>query len=275
MRILVCVHIFYKELWSELASCLENIPEAYELYVTCVDDVDSIRKMVHPSFPFAQVVQVKNRGFDVGPFFYAISQVDLNNFDIVIKLHTKRNIPEDYYFRINVSGTRFRDHLLAFCRTRANWEMAKLQLARKDIGMVGSGRLTLNRFSDFLKQYSHVYAPLEKAGLCWRGGYFIAGTMFAIKADLLKPWQNVYTIDDFPTPDRSRGDCLPHFLERALGYSVYSQGYRIASWDGKHFESIPYLWKIGRYLFHIHHGRKRTIIRLCGIPIWFHKHKRG
>ncbi|MCH5276502.1 MAG: glycosyltransferase [Desulfovibrionaceae bacterium] len=34
-----------------------------------------------------------------------------------------------------------------------------------------------------------------------------------------------------------------------------------------------YLGKARRCFFHIHHGRRRTIIRVCGIPVWFRKHR--
>lgn len=275
MRLLIVIHIFYTELWPQLASCLASVHDPFELRVTCVSDVENIRKMVHESFPSAHVEQVENRGFDVWPFLHVISKVDLNDFDVIIKLHTKRDIPEGYDFCVDVTGTKFRDYLLAFCRTPESWEKTKLQLDRPKVGMVGSASLMLNRFSDFLRKYKFVTAALENIGLQWRGGYFIAGTMFAVKAELLKPWNDRYRAEDFPVPDRSLGDCLPHFLERALGYSIYSQGYRIASWDGKRFGLVPYLWKIGRYLFHIHHGRKRTIVRVCGIPVWFRKYRKG
>jgi len=34
----------------------------------------------------------KNRGYDIGPFFYALNKTNLDNYEYIIKLHTKNTI---------------------------------------------------------------------------------------------------------------------------------------------------------------------------------------
>lgn len=269
MRLLVIVHIYYEDLWPELAEALASLPRPFDLRVTCVRDAEGIFSKVHESFPQALVEQVENRGFDIGPFFHVLNAVRLEDYDAVVKLHTKRDIPPHYVMRVNVVGSKFRELLLSFSRSQEKWNRALDTLFQKDTGMVGEGKIALNHFSDSLRKYDGVKDALHRAGLSFRGGFFIAGSMFIVRAHLLKPFQGCFHLEDFEIPDRSRGDCLPHFLERALGYAVYAQGYRLQSWDGRSFALAVYWWRLRRMFFCIHHGKHHDICRVCGIPVWY------
>ena len=48
-------------------------------------------KIAYRDFPLAKISIVENRGFDVGPFIKTISELNLDNYDFIVKLHTKRN----------------------------------------------------------------------------------------------------------------------------------------------------------------------------------------
>lgn len=271
MQLLAIVHIFYPEVWPEIADGLAQLDCPFDLRITCVGDKVKIADMVHARFPQALVECVENRGFDMGPFFHVLNSVDLNNYDIVVKLHTKRNVPAGYEMRGYLKGSDFRNMLLRFTRTTQTWKKAVDMLSQSRVGMVADSGVMLNRFSDPLRNYTGVIQAMQKAGLEYRGGFFAAGSMFMVRASLLKPFQGRFHMGDFEIPDRSKGDCLPHFLERALGYAVYAQGYRLASWDGRPFALSVYWWRIRRAFFHVHHGKHHDIFRVCGIPVWYRR----
>lgn len=275
MRLLVVVHVYYEELWKELAESITCLPVPFALRVTCVQRLPEISAMVHATFPSAQVELVENRGFDIGPFLHVINSENLDDYDAVVKLHTKRNIPPHYVMRVNVEGSRFRDLLLNFSRSPGRWSKALDTLFQRDTGMVGEGKLMLNRFSDSLGKYEGVKAVMHHVGLSFRGGFFVAGSMFIVKSQFLKPFQGHFLLEDFEIPDRSKGDCLPHFLERALGYAVYAQGACLQSWDTKPFMLAAIAWRVGRFFFRVHHGTHHDIFHICGIPLWFRRHTRG
>ncbi len=270
MKLLVVVHIYYEDLWPELAASLIRLHDPFELRVTCVQHLEAVSAMVHADFPDAQIELVENRGFDVGPFLHIIDSVELNNYYAVVKLHTKRDIPPHYDMRVNVTGSRFRNLLLAFTKSPKNWQSALGKL-KGDVGMVGEGKLFLNKFSDTLGDYRGVLEVMQRMKMPVQSGFFVAGSMFIVRASLLKPFQGRFRMEEFEIPDRSRGDCLPHFLERALGYAVYAQGYRLASWDDRPFALSVYWWRIRRALFHVHYGKHHDIFRVCGIPIWYRR----
>ena len=274
MHLLVIVHIYYEDLWPELADVLSFLPGPFDLRVTCVRDAEGISSMVHERFPLARVEQVENRGFDMGPFFHVLNSVRLEDYDAVVKLHTKRDIPPHYVMRVDVSGPKFRELLLSFAAGGERWQETLDRLFRQGTCMVGEGKLALNRFSDSLRDYDAVKAVMRRAGLSFRGGFFVAGSMFIVRAPLLKPFQGRFRLEDFDVSDRSQGDCLPHFLERALGYAVYAQGYRLSGWDGRPFALAAVAWRAGRFFFPIHHGSHHDIYRICGIPVWYRKNRK-
>ena len=274
MRILAIVHIFYPDMWPEIADDLAELNSALDLCVACVRDKAEVETMVHAQFPLAHVELVANRGFDIGPFFHILNSIDLEKYDVVVKLHTKRNVPVIYEMRGNYSGPGFRNMLLSFTRTSTSWKKSLNMLSKDRIGMVADNGVILNRFSDPLRDYSGVLNVLHKVNLKYCGGFFAAGSMFMIRASLLKPFQGCFTLEDFEVPDRSKGDCLPHFLERAFGYAVYAQGYRLVDWNGRPFALSVYWWKIRRRIFRIHHGKHHDIYRICGIPVWYHNNSK-
>ena len=273
MNLLVVVHIYYEDLWSELAASLAHLHDPFDLRVTCVQHLEAISAMVHAEFPDARVELVENRGFDVGPFLHVIDSVDLDNYDAVVKLHTKRDIPPHYEMRVDVTGSRFRNLLLSFAKSPEAWQSA-LGMLKEDVGMVGEGTLFLNKFSDTLRDYRGVLDVMRRMKMPFQSGFFVAGSMFIVRASLLKPFQSTFPLSAFDVPDRSKGDCLPHFLERAFGYAVYAQGLRLADWRGRSFVLPVYWWRIGRFFFRVHYGKRHNIYRVFGIPVWYHSNSK-
>lgn len=94
--ILVCVHIYYKELWPELRRLIANIAAVdvpYEIFITTPhQDVDWLEQLKNDQ-PEATIITVPNKGFDIAPFIDVINRVDLERYSYIIKLHTKRDMP--------------------------------------------------------------------------------------------------------------------------------------------------------------------------------------
>ena len=96
MKTLVAVHVYYPQLWSELAACVRNIDGACDLVVTYVDEaaVQGARR----DFPEARFLKCENRGYDIWPFVAALQASDLSAYDAIVKLHTKRDVESDITF---------------------------------------------------------------------------------------------------------------------------------------------------------------------------------
>ena len=148
MKILCVVHVFYPEFWPELADCIRNVDEPFDLVVTYVDESKDIPGMVRRDFPDAKTVLCENRGFDVWPFFKAMSTVDAYGYDLIVKLHTKRDVKASHsliFNHRNYLGPRWRNYLLGFIRHSADWQATKARFADPAVGMVADARVILRK----------------------------------------------------------------------------------------------------------------------------------
>ena len=69
---------------------MENIGTyPYDLYITLVKENAALVKEIQAFHPATTVWQVENRGFDVGPFIYFLQHINLSDYDLVLKIHTK------------------------------------------------------------------------------------------------------------------------------------------------------------------------------------------
>lgn len=91
-RIAICLHLFYPELWPEIAQSLAEIPEPWDLYVSvpefaCTPELVKIA-LDHPNVRF---LPCPNRGRDILPFIRFLKLGLFDRYDAVCKLHTKRS----------------------------------------------------------------------------------------------------------------------------------------------------------------------------------------
>lgn len=227
-KILVHAHVYYKDLWAGLADCIKNISGyEYELHISMVDDDESFRQAVLADFPDAQFHLVENRGFDVRPFVQLIQGVRLDDYSYVVKLHTKRDTVRVKLNNLSFKGADWRVSALSIFSSPSYFrECAKYLDQHPDCGLIGARRLTVQinkcedqvypRFSQFIKDKGYLDCPEAK---------FVAGTMFMVRASLLKP---LYAIQPDEFEDIVAHDGLfAHVIERFFGYMIYMQGCHI------------------------------------------------
>ena len=65
----------------------------------------------------AELMAVENWGYDVSPFLAFIGKVNLDLYDFLVKLHTKRNTPKVWCNFHSYEGPEWRNELLSFCKT--------------------------------------------------------------------------------------------------------------------------------------------------------------
>lgn len=192
--------------------------------------MEEIENDIKSSFDNVNIIISENLGYDVAPFADVLSRVNLDDYSYVIKLHTKRDVPSSasrFWFK----GAKWRNMLLKFVKTK---EIFKRVLDKfendKTIGMHGPVTSTFNFITDdkigHKESNKFIKDNISKNNIYYR---FVAGTMFMVRSELLKPIQKLnLEYADFDKPDASHEDCqLAHKLERTFGYLVYSSGYRI------------------------------------------------
>lgn len=273
----ICAHVYYPEMWDELADCIAAAPAPFDLYVTTVRESPELTQKIKSRFPAAQIIVCENKGFDVAPFFKVLNTVDLDSYAYVVKLHTKRDIKFTMYVNgRNVWQSAWREMLLSPFKSRENWQKTLDLLSRADVGMVADGDLILNRRRDGNgKLYKQAAALMKTIGLRPSRTDFVAGTMFAAKAPLFKCLQNRDALFEFQPSERGGKDVLPYVCERLFGMIVSAQGQKVAALNGDMFRVVCrwLLSAVFRFFFYKKVSEKKTLVKICKIPVWSWKGK--
>lgn len=291
MKILAVVHVFYPEFWPQLADCLRRVNPDH-IVVTAMEA--SVFPMIAKDFPQAETLICENRGFDVWPFLKAINSVKLDDFDLVVKLHTKRDFNEPFEALLeherNLTGPAWRNLLLDFCASDANWQQTLTRFQDREVGMVANWRLVLGRWSrpqiggserTFDRAVELAVADKARRKQLQDNGLFVAGTMFAARREviacLLKLLSPLHA-ERFEVSARN-GDVFAHVVERLIGICVSVSGMRIEAIDGGLAERLVEIrrqtlraWR-RKKIKSFFYRRKVTssgavIIKICKIPIW-------
>ena len=220
-------HLFYTDLLDEGVKYMKRLPFEYDLYVT----IPIGSKIKHKILQFkhdAHIIEVPNRGFDVGPFLEAINlSFSLNKeYDWVLKIHTKRSIKR------NKNGDkwriRFYEKLMPL-----NFSNINLLLNSSEIGMIGDAGVRMGLSPLDKRNRTNINGPnvnklIKKFNLSNKDLDFFSGTMFWVKYDALKTTfkENKVTCIDFEDKYKPDGT-LAHAYERVFANIVKSHGYKL------------------------------------------------
>ncbi len=248
-RILVHAHVFYQNMWAELALKLQSLAGyAFDLHLTVPQEDEEFKREVLAAYPHASITLVENRGFDVLPFVQLIQQLDMNQYDYVVKIHTKRDIYQCKINGVYLKGADWRNAALSFLSSPESFKNCIEHFeSNPSCGIIASRRitakiskysskLTRKRFAAFL--HENKLARITKA-------QFVAGTMFIARAKILKQLDLVL-LSDFESCIEHDG-LFAHVVERYLGYIAYAQGMSIQDASLKGTANLAYhaehLWK--------------------------------
>lgn len=284
--ILVCCHIYYPEMWTQLKTCIMNIsPYPFQLYVTMIENHESIASDIKTTFKDAQIEIVPNRGYDIGPFLHIIHKINLDNYSYVVKLHTKRDMPAGSLINhSDVSGSKWRDMLLSFVGSSSIFsQYLKVFEADPSVGMQADHRVIVCCNCDDAQAQQETKEYLKNNHFLYRKYAFVAGTMFIARTSIFKDLQNVgLSLTDFPAPTVGHNAQLAHTIERFLGYLVYKNNMILRNGlisdklETRYYRNVYVNKKIIAPIVHFLYQSKltkhnRRIIKICKIPVYWRK----
>lgn len=90
-KVAVICHVYYTEMWTQLSTCIRNIPVTYDLYVSIPSSVPvELRKKIGSDFPSAHIKIVENIGGDIYPFMFFLKEIYQKGYTVFCKIHTKK-----------------------------------------------------------------------------------------------------------------------------------------------------------------------------------------
>ncbi len=275
LKIAVHLHIYYTDMWDEIKGYLLNIGEyPYHLYITLIQNNPEIIKKIKQFHKDSTIFIVENRGYDVGPFIYFLHQINLNNYDIIIKLHTKNKIGLDTLINHHYVSRKYWSKLL-FEGVLGNKKLFQKNLEAFNrlpkLGMVASKYLITSSIKNskavsigvlnIMKQLENIVPNTIT---------FVAGTMFMIRSSILQQIKDNFKLEDFaPTNGRIKDGTLAHILERVFGCLVIAKGYQIKGFDKNNNFIIN---RTSLKIQHFFYQKKITksnhlLIKICKIPV--------
>ncbi|MBQ8630416.1 MAG: hypothetical protein IJ479_01700 [Alphaproteobacteria bacterium] len=276
----VHLHLYYFEMWETVQDYLKNIGDyPYHLYVTITRDNLELVERIKDFHPDTVVWLVENRGYDIGPFVYFLHHIDLSQYDLVLKIHTKNNRPgimtvlnnrlvsRENWFRLLFEGVLGSEKVF--------FKNINAFKSNPMLGMVGSKYLITSDPKSSLKVSSVVkklmlrlgYRPPQKIT-------FVAGSMFMIRSSLLQKIKDNYVLADFsPTDGTIKDGTLAHVLERVFGCLTIAEGYEVKGFDrNRHFEFYERLQYLRRLIWHRKITRHNNLlVKVCKIPVYHRK----
>lgn len=230
-KILVHMHVYYVDLFDQLADVVDGIDLPKSIVITYVDKKIN-KNLFKKRFPDADIRLVDNVGYDIKPFVDVVNSVNLDDFTYVLKLHTKRNYDGDLinYCLDNgicVGGTKWRDYLLEPF-SKENWKKTLKILRMRKVGMVGNVNCLMSELQDHPYYKTPVETLTSDLNLEYKPYQFVAGTMFMAKADLFKVLLNMPKTTRWKKSDKLRNwhDDV-YVCERILGEIVVAQNKNI------------------------------------------------
>lgn len=233
VKIAVHVHLYYEEFWYEIKNYLKNL-EVYkfDLFITCVNAIsDEISSDINNFKNDVKIIRVRNVGFDLGPFIYVLRSCYLYDYDVIFKIHTKRDVKPLNYYGVYMQGGEWRHLSYNSLLNERNVHLTINKLVEhKDVGMVA--------YKDFITGIDSVYnkektiKTMEEYGFSVPQDYlYIIGTMFASKGCVFKEMiAKKVSYYDF---EQAKRGCFTraHSFERILCLNTIAQGYSIVGND--------------------------------------------
>jgi predicted Zn-dependent protease with MMP-like domain len=220
------IHVFYDDLWPELAAFAGNFDGVTrDVFINVVDEAwtPRLQREIRDLCPGAFVQMSNNNGRDVGGHLRMLDNVEIGKYELFALMQTKKSphiAPE--------KGTHWRRALLdAFAGSRETVAEC-VGLFREDptVGLIGCAD---HRDTTIGKNEAIFEALLDRFHIDeeHRDPEYLSGTMFMIRSDIVRQLYETLKETEFEYGgDRDDGQ-IAHGVERLIGCLVRQMGYRI------------------------------------------------
>lgn len=272
-KMAVHLHIHYVDQLPKILCYLKSLEgKNYDLFVTTTAPVNALEEL-KSAYPAAQIWNVPNLGYDIGPFIDFLHHIDLKDYEYILKLHTKGKTSKNYTL---LNGNRFNNALWG----RVLWDSMlatperlseNLEIMDKNptVGLLGSKYCLTSAPRDYNKLLPQINVELEKLKLSPVDKLsFLAGSMYLIRAKCLEPLLHYQITDFVPTDCNVKEGTLAHVVERIIGVITSP----IKTISHQRYSLYFTLVAIKRFLFQkklTASGKK--LIKVCKIPVYSKK----
>lgn len=274
IRLLVHLHVhypdqlpyFFKQL-SYLTAC------EWDFVVTLSAQHVSYGQDIKRFKPDARILVVENKGYDVWPFFQVLNTTDLSHYDYILKLHTKNTRENECrLFDVKWSGYFWRNLLVEPLLGSKKNVKRNLSLLQKNpkIGILTSQECIIAR-NNFYPEDTFLFDQLcEKLKLPNTCRLFVAGTMFFIRPEILKPLQDAhFSAADFNTISLHTGSTssLAHTIERMFIPLAYYYNFEVKGLKYSVYQRKRFFYALTHHILAVTNEKKQKVLWLLWMKI--------
>ncbi len=190
MKLLVHLHIYYYNQIPYFIKKLSNISGVdWELFITEIKHDKQIEKSFNSLHTKIHYMETENIGYDIWPFIAVIKSVNLDDYDLILKLHTKSwKESRDKINGFRLPGFKWRNELVNSLLHDRNHFLNLINMFQQNnrLGLVCSDWLYKKQTNSACDDLPTLYRESTRLGLYNLSQYFCAGTMFLARACLYK-----------------------------------------------------------------------------------------
>ncbi|MFC5420132.1 rhamnan synthesis F family protein [Bosea eneae] len=229
LKVAIVAHAYYLELLDEILECRSMLQGVVPLFVTVPFDRLKEAERLLRDVQGVAIHPYVNRGRDIAPFLMLLQSGKLDQFDAVLKLHTKRS-PH------LLDGETRRKLLFAMlCGEREAASRTVAMFAEPTTGIVGWAACYRTGPSYWMDNEARVREVSARMGAdsSLRLGFF-EGSMFWFRPSALAALSDLaLSMDDFEIENGQLDGTLHHTLERCFTIAAWARGYIVRDLRGR------------------------------------------
>lgn len=225
-RVAVCLHVFYEDIALEIIEWLSRIDAQYALFITSVGQLPStVREAATRLCRPLHVMEFPNLGRDIRPFLHILTHPEMQPYDIICKLHTKRDLAAEH------GGSAWRDICMQCLIGSAERFDEIVRAFQSDSRLLLAGPKLLYKsvrsaMAPNGPNVEHIARSVLDTELASDWGFF-AGTMFWARRSLFISLLDLERVCRYEPEDGAEDGHLTHAVERIIGLLPVRQGGKI------------------------------------------------
>ncbi len=227
-KLAIVIHAFYLDVFNEImAMIIPDKDTSFKFFITCPanlkDEIESKLKKTNSQFT---IMEVDNHGRDILPFLNILPLVFNENFEVVLKIHTKRS---NHLNKENLWRTTILEELIG-----GDNIATAINIFEKNphIGMIGPANNILPMSLYYGGNASTVELLCEQMNLTKQqmsNFQFVAGSMFYARKEVLIPVLKLgLNSQDFEKEDNQLDSTMAHAVERIFSAGLIVSGLKLA-----------------------------------------------
>ena len=222
-KIAVVAHVYYSDLWPEMAEAILQITEPIDLFVTLVTAISHhLLGPIKQRFPNAHILIVDNHGRDIFPFLALLRTGVFFKYELICKLHSKRSLYRE-------GGDQWRQHLIGGILGTPTLVQNILDAFRADadLGIVVADGQMFGGHEYWVSNEARVRELFQNIGLDSDAfeQSFVGGSIYWIRPLILRPINALgLNFDDFEPEPISNDGHTAHAVERLVSLVCYDAG---------------------------------------------------